>query len=226
MQIRRSLAGMVFALATLVLGGTAQAASFTLADLVGGTGFDSDNGLLSFSNFSAILSSGLDQDLTKYTVTTLDDGFELVGPIGAADGEQDDLVLKYDVAATNAGGLIVSASLFFNGQILPAISGLSASIAEDFFVDDDLVGSMFVARTGGGLNQPSADILFAPGHSALSVEKDILVDAIVANGSSDGTIAAISIVRQRYEVVPGPATALLLGSGLGGLAILGRRRSR
>jgi len=231
MRLRRGFVGLLAGIAVLALSGSAHAVTFTLQALVGGASFTSGNGLFTFSAFSANLTTGLDPDLTKYTVNVLDDGFELLGPIGAADGEQDDLLLSYDVEATQ--GKIVAATLYFNGQVLPPINGVAASISEDWFDASNgapnllnPVASGFVARTGGGLNSPTDDVSFGAGYTKLRAEKDVLVDARVLNGSDQivpGTVAAISVIRQTYAI-PEPGTALLLAAGLAGLAVSGRKR--
>jgi hypothetical protein len=228
MRLRRGFVGLLAGIAVLALGASAQAASFSLQALVGGASFTSGNGLFSFSAFTANLTTGLDPDLTKYTVNVLDDGFELLGPIGAADGEQDDMFLTYEVEATQ--GKIVSATLYFNGQVAPPINGVAASISEDWFDGAGLtnpVQSAFVARTGGGLDQPTATVGFGAGYTKLRAEKDILADARVLAADqtvTPGTVAAISVVRQTYAI-PEPGTALLLAAGLAGLAVSGRKRA-
>lgn len=206
---------------SLVLLGSTAAGALTLADVTtGGQSFASGNGALTFDDFDVTASSGLDPDLTKYTIEVIDDGFELRGPINAADGEQDDLFVAYSVTA--AAG-ITGASLFFNGQILPPTPGVAASIAEDFFDGATLAGSLFVARTGGGLDQPSAALQLAGPVASLRVEKDILVDSLVLDGGEGGpgAIASISLVRQQFAVVPEPTAVLLVGIGLAGLAAAG-----
>jgi len=209
-------------LSLLCLGGAASA--LTLDDLAnGGQSFVSGNGALTFGSFDVTASSGLDPDLTKYTIEVIDDGFELRGPINAADGEQDDLFMAYSVTGSNA---ISGASLFFNGQTLPAVAGIAASVAEDLFDGGNLVGSMFVARTGGGLDQPSASLTLATAAGSLRVEKDILVDSRLDANSVDSTaaIASISLVRQQFTLIPEPTTTLLVVAGLAGLAVAGRAR--
>jgi hypothetical protein len=207
----------------LSLGSAASA--LTLDELAnGGQSFVSGNGALTFGEFDVTASSGLDPDLTKYTIEVIDDGFELRGPINAADGEQDDLFVAYSVTGSSA---ITGASLFFNGQTLPAVPGVAASVAEDFLDGANVLGSLFVARTGGGLDQPSATLQLASPTASLRVEKDILVDSRFDQiPDSTAAIASISLVRQQFEVavIPEPTTVLMLGAGLAGLAVAGRAR--
>jgi hypothetical protein len=222
--------GCVAALASLVWLGGSAAGALTLDDLAnGGQSFVSGNGALTFSGFDVTASSGLDPDLRKYAVKVIDDGFELRGPINAADGEQDDLFIAYSVATSSEIG---SASVFFNGQAMPAKAGVAASVTDDYFQGETHLGSIFVARTGGGIDQPSGALTLGSPVNSLRVEKDILVDSRAADAGEApapaGSIASISLVRQQFAVggatVPEPTATLLLGCGLAGLAVVGRSR--
>lgn len=213
----------------VAFGASFSAHALTLTDLVTNAGaFASTNGLLGFFNFQVTINGPLSTNLDDYTVTPTTSGFELTGAFGTADGELGDMFLRYNVAAVAP---IVSASLFFNGQALPAIPGLAASVAEDYFSAPNqlpTLGSLFVARTGGGLDQNFDALEFAQPLSALYVEKDILVDALALGPDQLpilGTVAAISVIRQDFGVVPEPGTMLLVGAGLAGLAAVGRKRA-
>lgn len=223
--VRGFIAGLA-----LVIGASATANALTLHDLVvGGQSFNSGNGTLTFSGFQATLTPTLDLDLTHYDVAVTATGFQLTGAFGVADGELGDMFLRYTVTATQ--DLINGASLFFNGQTLPAIPGLAASIAEDYFTAPlqlPTLGSLFVARTGGGLDVNSASLTFVSPHASIYVEKDILVDSRVLGPDQQpimGTVAAISVIRQDFTVVPEPGTMLMLAAGLAGLAMSGRKRA-
>lgn len=212
----------------LTLGASVSAHAFTLTDLVTNNGsFVTSNGLL-FDNFTAIINGPLSHNLDHYTVTPTATGFDLTGAFGVADGELGDMFLTYTVLATD--NAIADATLFFNGQTLPiGVTQIGASVAEDYFNGQgQLQGSNFVARTGGGLDQPLDTVVFAQPQVGLYVEKDILVDSLSLNGNQQpilGTIAAISLVRQSYGVVPEPGTMLLVTAGLAGLTIAGRKRA-
>ena len=56
---------------------SASAATFTLAQLVNGGSFVSDDGTLTFSDFKVTKTKRLSGNLADYTVTVLGDGFML-----------------------------------------------------------------------------------------------------------------------------------------------------
>ena len=209
----------------LSLGPSAQAASYTLAELVAAPAdftFDSADGTLSFGNFGVLITGVLPADLFQYHVDTngdiISNGIQIIGPIGVAGGNAGDIRLQYDVFS-NAGA-IVGAELFFNGRAIG--SGALANISEEFFTLPGSVlqpGGLTVFATGGdgGLSQLVDEIVFDQPVTALRVAKDIQVI------SDDGIFASISIIDQRFVVVPEPSTAALLGLGFVGMTLVRRR---
>ena len=202
-------------------------ADLTLADLQMGESFVSLDGTLKFDNFEILVQGILDTDpdgedeLLDYAVVILDDGFRIVGPMGAADGNRGDILVGYDVWSLTLD--IIGASLFYNGAAFSA--GALASVEETLqALEGDVpqqppVGSLFVFATGGGGSSKYDETSF-DGELHLHVEKDILVD------SDGGVISAISFVDQRFVVVPEPATLALVAGGLALVAARGRRSRR
>ncbi len=207
------------AIAVLCLAVTAPASALTLGDLNAGDMFTSGNGALEFSFDigSVVIAGSLNSNLDNYVVVTLDNGFRVVGPIGVADGNVGDILLDYSVSATNILNPIISAELSFNGSAFGL--GSTANIAEDFSNGD----SLNVAVTGGGFSQKHDLALFSEPTDLLAVVlKDIQVISV-----DIGHLASISVIDQRFNVVPEPGTAaLMLGGGLVGIAALGRSRRR
>ncbi|MCH2171825.1 PEP-CTERM sorting domain-containing protein [Myxococcota bacterium] len=198
-----------------------NATTFTLRELTDGTtpSFGSGNTLLTFSDFEVVLSGALSTDLDDYVAVVLDDGWRLVGPIGVADGNVGDIALSYEVAVSGSQG-IGAAEIFFNG----AASGLgsTANVSEVFFDSNGPIGTLFVAATGGGLSQLTDTITFpAPTPILVTALKDIQVIT-----TSPGTVAAISVIDQRFEVVPEPGTLALASSGLIALIVFRQYRAR
>jgi hypothetical protein len=211
-------AAVISVLWVLWIGFASTASALTLADLNAGDMFTSGNGGLEFSfgAGSVVVSGSLNSDLDNYEVVVLDDGFRLVGPIGAADGNDGDILLDYSVSATNLLNPIFSAYLLFNGSAFGL--GSTANIAEDFSNGYSLA----VAVTGGGLSQKNDLALFAEPTETLAV----VLNNIQVMSSGVGQLASISLIDQRFAVVPEPGTAALLLGGLVGMAVTRRPKRR
>ncbi len=220
-------AGIAIAL-VLLWGASASATSdLTLADLQEGESFLSGDETLKFDDFDIVVTGILDTDpvgedeLLDYEVVILEDGFRIVGPMGAADGNRGDILVSFNVWGLTAA--IFGASSFFNGNALGtgALAAVEETLRELEGEDPQQppIGSLFVAATGGSEPLKYDETSFDP-VMHLRVNKDIIVD------SDGGIISAISFVDQRYAVVPEPRTVLLVLGGLGMLAVSVRRQRR
>jgi hypothetical protein len=198
-----------------------SAAKLTLQQLLGGETFTTDNGLR-FSDFGVVISGDLagQIDASDIHVVVVNDGFFLTGPLSAADGEIGDILLSYSVSAEFEG--IIGASLFSNG-VARGI-GAQAAVDEQLFSDSVLVGDLSAWDTGAVMGDAIFfdETIFDRPLSEIQIEKDILLDSFLLDGGFGGS-ARISLIKQRFSVVPEPGTLALIGLGLAGLAGLGRR---
>ena len=215
---------LAMAIAAVLWVGAGPAGALSLADLNAGMTFMSGDGNLEFSfgEGSVVVEGSLNTDLNSYSVIERWDGFRIVGPIGVADGNQGDIQLDYSVSSTRGmANPIVLAEIFFNGSVsapesMQAVVA-TANIAEAFSNGSELG----VQVTGGGFWNLNDIASFAP-TATLEVLRDIQVSTLEA-----GQVAAISVIDQRFAVVPEPGTAMLmLSGGLTGLVVLGRSRRR
>jgi PEP-CTERM motif len=178
MRIRIAACGVATALAVTLAGGS-QAT--TLADLNGGQSLTV--GSLTFSDFTITVTGAIDHNLADYKVLTVSDGFKIVGGIDVFGGKQGDMLVSYDVSASQ-GSAVDGMRLAFNGVAVGAHSG--ATVSEDLFgiPSGDPIASANVFKTGSGLSQKVDTVSFAP-QTSFTVEKDILVNGGSAGSSGD-----------------------------------------
>ena len=220
-----TLRGTCLSLAlALLLAMASPVRALTLQDLVSGDTLTTSNGLF-FHDFSLEITGHLSTSLSAsdLSILTLPDGFRMVGPISAADGEVGNVLISYRVDSNLPIAPIIAASIVSN----VAASGVGAQAAVDEFILS-IPGGVPIALlsafdTGGTSGTPmfSDEAIFSP-MPALKVEKSILVDSSLLGGGFGGS-ARLSVVDQRFEVVPEPTPLVLMSLGLLGLAGAGRR---
>ncbi len=225
MRLRNNLLSLL-AGAVALAGVSGSALAVPLSVLVAGGSIDSADGTLTFSNFDAIVTGALSDDLSNYEVTALTTGFRLTGAFLVADGNIGDMVLSF-TATADAGLQITNARLFFNGSFnggdgVPP--GLGAGVTETIFAggSGDPIANLSVAASSQGFEKLVDTEALNPAQESIDVLKDI---ALSSFAGGDGSVTHISIVDQTFTVTPEPGTLLLGAMGLVGLADLGRKRA-
>jgi len=196
--------------ATVALGGSAHAATYTIAQLTT-PGFTFSVGDLTFSNFTFTATGPNAPNLANLDVTTIAGGFYIAGSLSAGQGGFGDLAVTYDVTATG-GARITDASLAGTG---PAVNGANWNIGETYInpANGHQVGNGLTVAGGiSGIPQTAGEN-FA-GVTSLDVNKDIGW----SGGSNANGYVDLSIVDQTFSLngAPGPVP----GTGLAGLAAL------
>ena len=196
--------------ALLLFSGAANAATFTLDQLVSGGSFVSDDGTLTFSDFKVTRTKRLSGNLADYTVTVLGDGFMLSsGEFTANTGGLRKFDLSYKVTANQ--GAITGASMDSVGSSTTGKMKIEKDI-EDLLSDE---GTFLINLIRSGSSILSDSDSFSPGVVSFDVEEQIRIKKV----------STLTSVSNHYTAVPEPGELSLLAAGLTGLAWLGRRRS-
>lgn len=193
----------------LLVAASAQSATFTLADLVAGGTFTSDDGKLTFSDFEVTKIKKLSGNLSLYTITTTLDGFTLSSPeLTATAGGLRKLNFGYTVTASTP---ILQAGLDVTGT---AATG-RFKVEKD--IDDPLSdeGTFLVALKTQNREELSDSDQFSTGALSFAVEEQVRIKKQ----------SEISSITNSFQLVPEPGTLLLLGTGIAGLFAIGRKRT-
>ncbi len=137
-------------------------------------------------------------------------GFELTGAIAAPAPSDNDITFTY--LMSTSGPPITAISLNANG----ATNGGTASITEDVYTDQtktDFLGQITV--TSG-----TQTLQFAGSYLSLYITEDIIFNTYTSN-----QLATFSLIDQTFAI-PEPSSLAMIGLGLAGVGIYGRRRGR
>jgi len=194
---------------------------YNVADLDNQTILTSGNGQLAFTRFEFYLDGA---DPAGFTLSVLDDGIRLTGPMSVSDGAEAEFYFSYEVSVLGNAPGINGVSLFAPSEItggsFPTFVKTAKQIytgpTPEFYHQDTL--ATLTTRNFDGEYRDLASASFAP-QQQISV-----LDGIRLSTGGPGDTATLNEITNRFSVVPEPATLALLGMGVLGLGIAGRRR--
>ena len=217
----RQLTTTLIAAVLSLVAGQAFAGSVTLDTLIAGGTLTSGDKTISDVFYTAVGDMPPPENII---VTPVEDngnyGFRFNGGFFDIGGDDmaSDAFIEFTVTVNDPGMEIIGATLFGNPSVLGGGNGL-AQITETFLPTvTDMQLEIHDMNPGGFKGLDS--LTFAEGHTTLTVQKDILLDA------STGANATLSFFDQYFtqQPVPEPAAARMLLFGF--LGLLGSRRRR
>jgi hypothetical protein len=194
---------------------------YSVSDLDNQTVLTSGNGQLSFTRLEFYLGGA---DPTSFTLSVLDDGLRLTGPMTVADGAAAEFYFSYEVSVLGSLPGIDGVSLFapsvLTGDGYPTFVKTAKQIyagpTPSSFHQDTL--ATLTTRNFDGEYSELASGSFAP-QQLLTV-----FDGMRLSSGGPGDSATLSEISNHFNVVPEPTSLSLLGLGVLGLAVVSRRR--
>ena len=213
-----SLAGSLW----LASGASALPVDYNVGDLDNQTILTSANGQLSFTRFEFYLG---DADASDFTLTVLDDGVRLTGPMSVTGGAVAEFYFSYEVSVL--GGLpgIDGVSLFTPSEVTGSGYPSFVKTAKQVYAGPTPPGfhqntlATLSTRNFDGEYSEFQQVSFAP------LPQLTIFDGVRLSAAGAGDTATLEEITNRFNVVPEPTTVSLLALGLLALAANARRRS-
>jgi hypothetical protein len=220
---KRGAAAAVGLLACIAFSSSTNAATFTLQQLSAGTNFTIGN--VEFSNWQV---SNTTVNTNTITVTTIDD-LDMPGFLVELNGEMN-------LPGPDNGLLGFDLTLDVETVDMQPLLGAVFLQANDFDVMTNLGDTLSEVKLTSVSSSPAFDLdislntnlgdadkfsLLSPPVNALALQN---LTSVSITGLDAGGHATLNSYEMRFNVVPEPSTALLLGLGLIGLGGAGRSR--